>query len=271
MPNHLIVVEGAHDAAFLGKLIRRRGYTLVQKLSEVPDFWSPLIPSKYPVDSSGRLDRIIVFPDIHVSEDGGTTVAVSVSGSESKLISSLRTSLEIKAVEDFETLSLIADTDFEATEAERFAILRQRLVALNEAAEAENQPGFPLALPSAVGSLSLGSPRVGIYLWPGAGQQGTLDNMLLDCAEVTEPTLKAQAEAFVDDVHAKHPASSTTTERSRTHSGSLKAKCASIASILKPAGSLAVSVRQSSWLPQNEELPESAQRANEYLNTILEN
>jgi hypothetical protein len=269
MAHHLVVVEGAHDAAFFAKLLRRRGFAQVQNLADVPDFWAPLIPNKYPVDPSGRLDRIIVFPDIHVGQGGVDTVAVSVAGSDTNLISTLRTSLEIKAVQDFATLTLISDTDFATDELTRFGALLQRLEALNQDAQAEGQPGFPLTLPGIIGALSAGEPRVGIYLWPGEGQQGTLETILLECAGVTQPVLRQEAEAFVTSVNAKHPPKAAATERSVTPSGTLKAKCGAIASVLKPGGSLAVSLRQSGWLPETSELPADAKRADDYLASLL--
>lgn len=269
MAHHLIVVEGAHDAAFLGKLLRREKFSQIQNLADVPEFWSALIPSKYPVDPSGRLDRIIVFPDIYMSECLEHTLALSVAGSDKNLVKTMRAALEIKEVEDFCTITIFTDTDFEVDEGARFNALHQNLSALNAEAEAESQPGFPLVLPSKVGALAEGSPRVGIYLWPGAGQQGTLENVLLDCAEITEPALKAASVKFIDSVHEEYPSECESIRKSRTSSGSLKAKCGGLASVLKPGGSVAVSLRQSRWLPENCHLPESANRARDYLVSIL--
>lgn len=269
MAHHLIVVEGAHDAAFLGKLLHRENFSQVQNLADVPKFWSALIPSQYPVDPLGRLERIIVFPDIYISDGREHTIAVSVAGSDTNLVKTMRAALEIKEVEDFSTITIFTDTDFELDEEARFNALCQRLDALNSEAEVEKQPGFPLVLPSRVAALAEGAPKVGIYLWPGDGRRGTLENVLLECAEISEPVLKSASVKFIEEVHGGYSAESVSIKKSRTPSGSLKATCGGLASILKPGGSVAVSLRQSRWLPENAALPDSANRAREYLVSIL--
>ena len=269
MRSHLIVVEGAHDAAVFGKLLRRLNYSSVQRLADVPPFWEPLIPTKYPVDPGGRLDRIIVFPDIYISADELTTVALSVAGSDTNLFPTLRAAIEIKKVADFATLTVVADTDFAVTEEVRFQSLVQRLITLNAEAAAEGQQGFPLSIPPKAGQLSGGSPKVGIHLWPGNGQQGTLEEVLLECAQAAYPVLRAEADAYGIQVNAKHPPGAPQIAAFRTQSGQLKSICGSIATVLKPGASLAVSIRQSEWLPAAGAYPPSLQLASDYLDALL--
>jgi len=97
MPYFLLVVEGPHDAAFFGQLLRQRGLQKLRLRHEVDPYWEKLIPAKFPTDEAGRLDHVIKYPDIYESQANPEkkSVAIAVAGGDSKLISEFQSALEI--------------------------------------------------------------------------------------------------------------------------------------------------------------------------------
>ena len=191
MAHAVLVVEGAHDASFFGQLIRARGYKRAGTLSDVPEFWMPLIPRRYPTDPAGRLDRVIQFPEIHVSNDGDT-LGIIVAGGEERLIEGLRTPLEQLGPSSFAGIGMALDTDQLSSCAARFDMLVSRFSQLNADASAEGTPGFPLELPREPGVAVAGPPKLGVYLFPDNMRQGTLETVLLECLN-TEQSQIARA------------------------------------------------------------------------------
>ncbi|HWZ44579.1 MAG TPA: hypothetical protein VNW97_13975 [Candidatus Saccharimonadales bacterium] len=64
MAYFLLVVEGVHDAAFFGLLLKQRQFSKVAFLSGIDAYWQKLIPTKFPANPQGRLDHVVSFPDI---------------------------------------------------------------------------------------------------------------------------------------------------------------------------------------------------------------
>ncbi len=270
MVHHVLVVEGAHDAAFFGRLLASRGFAIATNLNQVPDFWIDAIPTKFPVRRDLTLERVINFPEIHLRRDGEDTFGIVVANGDGGLLEALRVTLDVRDATEFATVSVVLDTDWQDTEADRFATFIEATQAWNEAGVADRRPGFPLAFPAAPGQIRQGTPSVGIYLFPGNGAQGALESILLSCAEHHFPVLHDQAQALLDVTHAAYPIGGADPfKKSRKASGSAKARCGIIANALKPGSSLAVSIRDASWLPLNENALPSIRRAADFLDCLL--
>jgi hypothetical protein len=81
----LIVVEGPHDAAFVGILLRERGFGRTRLRTQVDPFWAPLIPTQFPSNPEGRLDHVVKFPDFY-TRGSAQSVAVAAAGGYDKLL-----------------------------------------------------------------------------------------------------------------------------------------------------------------------------------------
>ena len=246
MTHSLLVVEGAHDASFFGLLLRAKGYQRSVILPDVPDFWKPLIPRRYPVDPEGRLDRVIRLPDVYCLS-GDDTVGIQVAGGENRLVASLTTALERLGIENFAGVGIVLDTDHEKTARERFAAFVKQLEALNESAVAEGVSGFPLLLPAVAGRAAAGVPRVGVHLFPDNNRQGTLETILLECVRDEHPLLTRAAGTLVMYADRKSPSVSPPLRRMRRASGRAKAQAGILANLLHPGASLAVSLHDDNW------------------------
>ena len=143
----LIVVEGPHDAALLGVLLRERGFGRTQYRSEVDSFWAQLIPTQFPANPQGRLDHVVQFPDLYTR--GGVlaqSVAVVAASGYDKLIVELQASLDILGSSRLSGIAVIADAD-DVAPAERFTDLRAKLHEMNRQSTANGIDGFPLGCP----------------------------------------------------------------------------------------------------------------------------
>lgn len=270
MPRHLIVVEGAHDAAVFGRLLAARGYAPVGKLDEVPAFWEPSIPRKYPLTEDLRLDRVISFPEIHCHEDG-SEVGVAVANGESELLRTLRSLLDIVEATEFASIAVVLDTDWAQTEAVRFAEFLNSTVAWNESAVADGRPGFPLNFPQNANMVTAGPLKIGIYQFPGDGAGGALEDVLLACAAQSHPMLRQAADQLVAQAHAAYPVDAVPDplKASRKQSGAAKAQCGIIANVLQPGHSLAVALRKIPWLPEVEATVPEVEAVGQFLDTLL--
>ena len=273
MPSrHLLVVEGAHDAAFFGLLLARRGFEAVTNLAEVPDVWERAIPKKYPVSPDLRLERVISFPEIHIRRTDQATMGIAVANGDGALLKTLRDLLDVFDAPSFASLGVVLDTDWQQTESERFASFQRLIGRWNQDGLDDGRPGFPLAFPEQPNSVTSNGLRIGLYQFPGGGAQGSLETVLLACARHNHPVLHDHAADLVNRVvSAAYPerTNADPLKACRKPSGHAKALCGIVANVLKPGSSLAVSLRDTEWLPFAEDaLPEVVQAAG-FLDALL--
>jgi hypothetical protein len=103
-------------------------------------------------------------------------------------------------------------------------------------------------LPDDPGQISLGPPRLGAYVLPDNLNPGTLEDLLLECAQQAYPNLLQSATAHADAV----PSDATLTNEDRQEfnkpSGRNKAIVGAIASVLRPSRAVQVSIQDNRWL-----------------------
>ncbi|MBB4859260.1 hypothetical protein HNO88_002589 [Novosphingobium chloroacetimidivorans] len=253
MKYHLAVVEGPHDASFFGVLLRELGFDKVETVAAVDPFWGGLIPRVFP--TGDRLEHVVRYPDMYTrSGADARSVAVSVAGGDSRLLSELRAALEILDVTSMSGVCIVADAD-DQNAPHRFAQLLAGLTALNTShgpggkeGGAAGVPGFPLVLPAAAGDIAAGIPKVGIYVLPDNAQPGTLDDILVACAASSLPSLCGPAKALVAAVDANGTAGDPVLKPLRKPSGPLKATAGIIGNLLHPGSATSASVERGPWL-----------------------
>lgn len=268
MTNSLLVVEGAHDASFFGHLLNRRGYTRVELLSGVPELWSKLIPTKFPVDKDGRLGNIISFPNIYKDSDDNI-FGVAVAGNDEKLIPELRACLESLSLNKLTGIGLVVDADRKTTLASRFQSYVDRLKQLNADAIAKGQPDFPLPVPVQPGVVVAGPPKTGIHIFPDNANPGTLETILLDCVAMNAPLLRRCADTVVKYADRKTPADNKHLKKLRGGAGREKAAAGVIANLLAPGASLAASLRSDAWLSGGAMSNPAVKAADAFLEALL--
>jgi hypothetical protein len=244
----LLVVEGAHDAAFFGLLLTQRHLRKVKFRSNVDPYWERLIPTQFPSNPKGKLDHVVRFPDIYTAgpEDGDISVAIVVAESDSKLVSELRAALEILDITQLRASAVVSDADNMGVNA-RVQQLLAELNQVNAEAVRDSVRGFPLTLPAAPGFAN-GAPRIGIHVLPDNNHAGTLETVLLDCAVTSYSSYRQPAIDFVEEIATSAPANLPELAPLRRGAGREKAAAGAIGNLLFPAASLAVAIERGNWL-----------------------
>ncbi|MXP15683.1 hypothetical protein GRI44_13080 [Altererythrobacter confluentis] len=265
MANFAMIVEGAHDASFLGKLLKVRGFQAVRKIGDVPGRWKLLFPKVFPMDGE-NLERVMRFPEIYVRD--GDVVGITTSGSDSQLISTVRAVVDVLGSSELRSIGIFADIDGHDKDA-RFSEFVDAINAMNKAAAAEGEPGYPLAVPASLGCMETGPPAIGIYLFPDNDQPGALENILVDCAGANHKAIADASIKLVADLDASCPPDQADLKRLRAGMGRAKAVAGTIANLLKPGVSLAVSLAQTDWLTGHAGELEVVEKVDAFLDNLL--
>ena len=223
----LLAVEGQHDQAAIGKLLKVSGF---QKFDGMYDdnfdlFWKGFIPT-YP-KKGGNLYTRVAMPSIFTSHTHSVAIYV---GEGNNLVSNIVKMLvnHQQYAEEIHAFGLIVDADN-----------KKPAEIAGEKAEGLKSV-FPM-ISNEPGAITVGPPRTGIYVLPNNKDEGTLDSILVDCAASVYPGHKDAAEIYVnsfDEVHIQH---------FRPFSRE-KALIASIVSILKPGMANTPSIAQDKWI-----------------------
>ena len=253
MPRHAILgVEGQHDQAFIAKLLRRMGLANYDGVHTGLDpFWQPFVP---PYPTGGKLYVRTAMPSIVFNAD----ISVAIYAGEG---TNLREKFPATFVSnpiyktDVAGFGIIADSDNSPcarVAAEYAAIYRQHF------------PQFP----DAPGHIDLSPIRTGIFVLPDNVNQGTLEDVLLDCANVVYPNLRTQAQGYLASID-RTVLSGPDLAEIRKPAGENKAWASCISSVLKPGKTIQTSIQDNRWLePTTLTLPRVAAVSN-FLRQLL--
>ncbi len=128
-------------------------------------------------------------------------------------------------------VEVILDADSDLTPEQRHAAIRAGL----------QTKGF--ALPDQPGIVTDGTPRLGAFVLPDNITKGTLEHVLLDCAQHVYPALLASATTHVDSAIVDTSLSPDDIRELQKPTGRNKAIIGSIASILRPGRAVQVSLQ----------------------------
>jgi hypothetical protein len=249
MNYYLTVVEGAHDAALVGVLLKERGFERVQSRAKVDPFWGSLIPTQFPSNPQGRLDHVVKFPDFYENRTTNPeqSVAVAAAGGYDKLIVELQASLDALGASGLSGIAVVADAD-DVIPAQRFGEIQARLNKVSEEGETNKVDGFPLIVPAVPGFANGPNPRLGVYILPDNLKTGTLETLLLECATASYAPYHKPAVDFVSAIIASRPPDTPELRPLRSNSGGQKATANIIGNLLHPGCSLGTAIERGNWL-----------------------
>jgi len=238
----LFIVEGVHDVEVVACFLKCRGFRRIKQHDELPKFWERLVPTKFPYD--GDLLRRVPVPTFFKSEADSVAIhnAIGLTNISRTLGSSLAGLPDLP-----EGIGILLDADTGKTPIERWQDL---LADLNSE---EGVPKLKWGLrPGTVGN---GAPRAGVYVLPDNQRVGTLESILLECAEKVYPKLYTLASQYVGSISpddAEILPHSDDRQDYKKPAGRQKATAGAISSILRPGKAIQVSIQDNSWLRRNE-------------------
>ncbi|NVJ07761.1 hypothetical protein HUW63_21265 [Myxococcus sp. AM001] len=241
MSNHVyLLTEGVHDVAFMGKLLKLSlGFEHVSKEAGLDPVWKRILPTKWPHD--GSLRASVPAPVFYRDPGSETSVAIVNSQGISELAKKLETHRKALALDGvtLDAVGVVLDADAQEAPQQRFTRM----------ADAIATNGFPR--PSVM-EVVTGQPRTGVFVLPGGGHPGTLEDLLLECAAVAYPKLRTHSEQFVDGLDRTAPEfMSGELKDLSAPAGRHKAVVAAMSAILKPGRPVQATIEDNRWVAKS--------------------
>ena len=221
----LIGVEGNHDQAFLGKVLRELlGFNEWDKKSELDPLWRSNFVPTYPAkgDYYKRLD----MPSILHRDD--LSIAIYAGEGKDNLKDNLSLKFSDLDTDNFSAFAIVADADKETPKESVQSYCKKFR---------EYFPNFP----DQAGTVVAGSPNLGIYILPNNSDQGVLDTLLCECGEVVYPIHMQRAKDYINQFSSQETKHWKPFDRE-------KATIAVVASVLKPGKTNTVTIKDNKWI-----------------------
>ncbi|WP_341732083.1 DUF3226 domain-containing protein [Microcoleus sp. EPA2] len=253
----IIGVEGPHDQAFTGKVLKLLGFkdfreewNKLDKLtrldmskeleSKFDKFWHKFIP-RYP--KQGDLYKRLDMPSILFND----TVSVVIYAGEgsSNLVTNLDDILSNNS--EYQTnlsaFGIVTDCDNKSNPNKIVSEYTNKF-----------RNYFP-DLPDRAGVVNSNSPRTGIYILPDNASPGVLDTLLCECGQIAYPAYMKRANSYLDSYLDEF---SDMDEFSQKERKSLKWKnfdrekalVATVVSVLKPGKTNTTSIADNNWVSE---------------------
>lgn len=241
-----LLVEGPHDAEFMARLLNLRGFKQRKRVSDIEPRFHKMFPRVYPqTDSTPLTDR---HPVPAFYQNAGQWLVILVGGG-SKSAVTLGAALRSGRLAGFapDAVGVILDQDLDATPEEA----RDRFTA--EFTKEKDLPS-PLDFKLTPGSVVAGKPRLSLYVLPDNQNMGTVEDLLLDCADQNYSALKSKAMNYRDDalnnagLNADDLEEYGTTGGQKNVSKRKKAWGSAMGAILVPSAAIQNSIRLNRWL-----------------------
>ncbi len=260
----IIGVEGPHDQAFTGKVLKLLGFKdfreeLKGLKSDLDPFWRKFIPV-YP--KKGNLYTRLNMPSILFND----TISVAIyAGEGSNLVTNLDDILFANS--EYQTnlaaFGIVADCDKSTPD---------RIVAPYANKFRSYFPNFP----DRPGVVDTNSPRTGIYVLPDNVSQGVLDTLLGSCGEIAYPAYMKRANSYLDSYLDEFSAQDEFSQKERKslnwkNFDREKALVATVVSVLKPGKTNTTSIADNNWVSEQtqQQVPALANFI-EFLRQLLE-
>lgn len=261
-----LMVEGPQDVFFLGTLLQSLGLRAAENVEDVPDFWSVFRDiGKYTLHQGqkrgGRKGLRLheVFDGACLNNMTHSIVIQRVDGNLKKFRRKMQ---QVNAVLDgglaaCNSIGVFPDADLDAGPVFQSAV--------------ESLKQINLTPPLSTDKVLAGSPRIGVFPFPGNSQPGGLEQLLLDCAQTVYPTLYTNAKSYVDSIDLDDDIfTDEDTREMRTPQGPKKAIVGSIASVLKPGSTAQVSVLRDRWVSEESLKVQSVKSLVSFLKDLCE-
>jgi len=260
-----LLTEGVHDVAFLGKLLTvcwaATPVETMEELDEAPRAWMGAFKWPIPRGANTPIRRLAVPAPVFYRLPAGTLVALRNAQGISEIGKTLAVDLEAftRIPSGPESIGVVLDSDDEPAD-QRFGKLRAALESVK------------LAAPAALGEVSGGTPRVGVFALPEPGIVGTLEDVLLALGDVAYPELTVAARGYAAEWRKKADGDPTGSDwkEIRKPAGAKKATIGAMTAVLKPGKSMQVSLEDNRWVSDETKAVLGLQPCIGFLNALFE-
>ncbi|NDV27422.1 DUF3226 domain-containing protein [Desulfovibrio sp. JC010] len=236
-----LAVEGPHDSAFVGRFLKFYGFSPIREIDGIKGtLFEELTIISYPVD--GDLYKRIPVPTFYKNKDE-MLIAVSCANSDDQLVNDITEMIEsllpenMKGIEEFAGIGIIADMDSPTSAEDRFDKFAAGFETLK------------IPRPNIAGKVTEGSPNTGIFILPDNSTEGTLEDILILCAEKAYPSILTPASELVETLNLNTKDFNKDDRKEfKKPAGKKKATINIISSILKPGKAIQVSIQDNRWI-----------------------
>lgn len=229
----IIGVEGPHDQAFTGKVLKLLGFKdfreeLKGLESQLDPFWRKFIPV-YP--KKGNLYTRLNMPSILFND----TISVAIyAGEGSNLVTNLDDILFANS--EYQTnlaaFGIVADCDKSTPD---------RIVEPYANKFRSYFPNFP----DRPGVVNTNSPRTGVYVLPDNASPGVLDTLLCECGHIAYSVYMEKASSYLNEFSESDRKFLKWKNFDRE-----KALVATVVSVLKPGKTNTTSIADNNWVSE---------------------
>lgn len=239
MKYSFIVAEGSHDIEVLAQILKSYSLKRITKLTKLDQYWNILVPKNFPINDD--LTQRVPVPTFFQNNE--LSVALHNAGGESQLVKTISENLSILPVTStISGIGIILDADTIKSPNERFKLCIKKL-------NKRNLTQLQSSLPSSPGVVTKGSVRCGIFVIPDNISKGTLEHILMECAERNYPDLLNLSRNYIDNIDTSLLTEEDLVEFQKS-AGKNKAILSGITSVLKPSSSLVVSLKHNRWVDE---------------------
>ncbi|MEG4941624.1 DUF3226 domain-containing protein [Microcoleus sp. F4-D5] len=234
----IIGVEGPHDQAFVGKVLKLLGFKdfrdeLKGLDSQLDPFWRKFIPV-YP--KKGNLYKRLDMPSILFND----ILSVAIyAGEGSNLVTNLDDILFANS--EYQTnlaaFGIVADCDKSTPD---------RIVEPYAKKFRSYFPNFP----DRPGVVNTSSPRTGVYVLPDNASPGVLDTLLCECGQIAYPAYMEKASSYLNEFSESDRKFLKWKNFDRE-----KALVATVVSVLKPGKTNTTSIADNNWVSEQTKQP----------------
>jgi hypothetical protein len=259
-----IIAEGVSDVTLIASILSKyHGMKRVDKIesldSDLAEWLKDNKSYSWPV--GGDLSRLAVPAPVFLADDARIAAICNAEGL-SKIDIKLKTDFETfqRRVDRFpDSVGIVLDSDEESS-SERFT---EACSLFKKAMSERFDIEFPT--PFKVDAVAAAPQRqFGVFVVPGGGRRGTLEDVLLPLGRTRFPKLFERAEGFVQGCIRDAVPEVADGRELRKPKGQDKATISAAVSLLKPGKNVNASLQDNDWLPDD---PENSQIAS--LNTFL--
>lgn len=251
-----LVVEGPHEIEFVGRLLKRKGLRRIVKIDNLDPFWaqSKLIPKSFPI--GGDLMKRMPVPVFFQNEEYSIAVQNAMGVNQiSTTINSTVANVD-SIPEELKGIGIIIDADYNNDG------------GLSKFNEIKNEIGANIQLPNGPGDILNGDTNSGIYILPNNNENGTLENILISCAELVYPNLFDLSSNFVNNVNTEQLENNDKKDFVK-QSGFNKAFVGCIGNVLRPGKAIQVSIQDNKWVSDDTIEIENVQLFSDFLYNLF--